>query len=398
MQTSRLRPGGGSAGVVALLPTLSILSLLVACSGETSSASARPGGGFGRGPVAVAIALPELRNIDDHFLEREATLFPVAAPMISTKQEGFVIDLGPELGDYVFKGEVIAHIDDSEPRLELAEAKAAVKQARAKLFEAKNAWGRTSKLWRQKVISAGERDDAKADLDVAKAQVDRDDVRVARAEKALEDVTILAPSDGTITQLMTERGEYLQRGDDVFEMKVVSSMVAVCTVSERQIDQVHEGSSVRVHVTAFPHRVFEGLVWKIVPDALINSRSFPIKIFLPNPDLALKPGMSARVSFVRRIERAVLVPKDAVLRDGDERFVLVVADGHAERRTVELGSAIDDQWHVRSGLSPADEVVVSGNEKLRAGQAVTVVELPPPGPPTVPSMRAADPADGSAGL
>ena len=223
MQTSRLRPGGGSAGVVALLPTLSILSLLVACSGETSSASARPGGGFGRGPVAVAIARPELRNIDDHFLEREATLFPVAAPMISTKQEGFVIDLGPELGDYVFKGEVIAHIDDSEPRLELAEAKAAVKQARAKLFEAKNAWGRTSKLWRQKVISAGERDDAKADLDVAKAQVDRDDVRVARAEKALEDVTILAPSDGTITQLMTERGEYLQRGDEWSARTSISS-------------------------------------------------------------------------------------------------------------------------------------------------------------------------------
>jgi membrane fusion protein (multidrug efflux system) len=104
------------------------------------------------------------------------------------------------------------------------------------------------------------------------------------------------------------------------------------------------------------------------------------------------------VSFVRHIERALLVPKDAVLREGDERFVLVVNDGFAERRAVDLGTAIGDRWHVRAGLGPDDEVIVSGNEKLRPGSAVTVVELPPPGPPTVPALGAVDESDANAGL
>lgn len=341
---------------------------------------------------------PELRSLDDTFLEREATLLPVAAPRISTRQEGFVVELGPEVGDFVHEGDVIARIDDIERKLELAEAEADLQQARARLFEARNAWQRTSKLWSQKVASAGERDNVKAALEIAQAQVEHDEVRVSRAQQALLDLTILAPSDGIITELLTERGEYLQRGDGLFEMKQVNAMVAVCTVSERHIGQIDEGGSVYVHVTAYPNRVFEGLIWKIVPDALVNSRSFPIKILLPNPDLALKPGMSARVSFVRHLDQAVLVPKDAVLKDGEESFVLVVAEGFAERRVVELGSAIGDRWHVRSGIGTEDDVIVSGNEKLKPGSAVTVVELPPAGPPTVPALGAADEPDGNAGL
>ncbi len=398
MRTSWLRRRGGPAGVLALVASLLQVSLLAACSGETSSASTRPGGRFGDGPAAVSIVRPELRSLDDTFLEREATLLPVSAPRISTRQEGFVVELGPELGDYVYEGEVIARIDDAERKLELAEAQAESQQARAQLFAARNAWQRTSKLWKQKVISAGERDETRAKLDIAKAQVEHDEVRIARARQALEELTILAPSDGIVTALLTERGEYLQRGDGIFELKEISAIIAVCTVSERHIGQVNEGGSVYVHVTAYPNRVFQGLIWKIVPDALVNSRSFPIKILLPNPDLSLKPGMSARVSFVRHIERALLGPKDAVLREGDERFVLVAAEGFAERRAVELGSAIGDQWHVRAGLETSDEVIVSGNEKLKPGRAVTVVELPPPGPPTIPTLRAADEPDGSAGL
>lgn len=398
MRTSRLRPRGGPAGVLALLAIPVALSLWVACSGETSNANTRPGGGFGSGPTAVSSVKPELRGLEDTFLEREATLLPVAAPRISTKQEGFVVELGPEVGDYVHAGDVIARIDDTERKLELAEAEAELQQARARLFEARNAWKRASQLWSQKVISAGERDDIKAELEIAQAQVERDQVRVDRAEQALEEVTILAPSDGIITELLTERGEYLQRGDGLFMMKEIGAMVAVCTVSERHIGQIHEGGSVYVHLTAYPNRVFQGLIWKIVPDALVNSRSFPIKIVLPNPDLELKPGMSARVSFVRQLDQAMLVPKDAVLHEGDETFVLVVKDGYAEKRVVELGSAIEDRWHVRTGIAAGDEVIVSGNEKLKAGSAVTVVELPPPGPPTLPALGAADEADGDAGL
>jgi RND family efflux transporter MFP subunit len=149
-------------------------------------------------------------------------------------------------------------------------------------------------------------------------------------------------------------------------------------------------------VTGFPGREFEGLIWKVVPDVDISSRSLPVKVLLPNPDLALTPGMSARILFIRALDDALLIPKDAVLEDGDERYVLVVEKGSAERRPVEVGAAIGDRWHVRSGLEGNESVIVAGNEDLEAGSPVQVVELPPPGPPTLPDSLQADrsqPAD-----
>jgi membrane fusion protein (multidrug efflux system) len=139
-----------------------------------------------------------------------------------------------------------------------------------------------------------------------------------------------------------------------------------------------------VHVTAFPERAFEGVIWKIIPDAQLESRSFPVWVRLPNPDFTLKPGMSARVSFVRSLEGVVLVPKDAVLEDADGSFVFVVREDRAERRDIELGPAVESAWSVRSGLSADDLVVVTGNEDLAPGGAVQIVELPPPGRPTLP--------------
>jgi RND family efflux transporter MFP subunit len=128
----------------------------------------------------------------------------------------------------------------------------------------------------------------------------------------------------------------------------------------------------------------------------VASRSIPVKVLIPNTELLLTPGMSARVRFVRELNRALLVPKDAVMADGDARFVLLVRDGVAERRELELGSSIDDRYHVRSGLEGGESVIVAGNEELEAGTAVQVVELPPPGPPSLPDQLQAErsePAD-----
>jgi membrane fusion protein (multidrug efflux system) len=203
----------------------------------------------------------------------------------------------------------------------------------------------------------------------------------------MSELHIFAPIPGVITDVRAQDGEYVRRGAAIVHMKRIDVVVAVCTVSERFLAQVSEGSPAVVEVAAYPGRQFEGLVWKIVGDALVESRSFPVKVLLPNPDLALKPGMSARVAFRRHLTDAVLVPKDAVLDVEQQPHVFVVRDGKAERRDVELGAAIGDAWHARSGLRPDDLVVVTGNEDLQAGDLVKTVELPRPGAPAVPAAE-----------
>ncbi len=379
--------------------TPALLALLLAgataCSGETPEAREFPGRGFNDKPVPVVAVQPVRTSLDDVFLEREATLRAVATAQVSTRQEGFVSQLGPEHGDIVHEGDFLAQIDETDTRLQLAVATAEVRNAEASLAEQERTLERAEQLFQRDVLSQGELDDRKTALERSQADLDEAKARRGLIEIELDALRILAPMPGIVTRLYTQDGEYLKRGDKVLELKRIDAVVALCTVSERHLGHVREGSSVYVHVTAFPERTFQGLVWKIIGNALLESRSFPVTVLVSNQDQALKPGMSARVSFVRRLEDGLLVPKDAVVEEDDEHYVFLVSEGHAERRSVDLGAAFGDQWHIRSGVSPEDRVIVTGNEDLMAGRAVMVVDLPPPGPPTLPEVEAPDVATGS---
>jgi membrane fusion protein (multidrug efflux system) len=333
------------------------------------------------------LAAPERRSLEDLFLEREATLTPIVTTMISTRQEGVILQVHPEVGDAVHEGDPLAELDETDVRLRVAELRATVHKAKVTLAERQRAWKRAEELYGRRVISEGERDDQQLALDRARAEMEEEQARLDREVQYLKDHRIVAPFPGVVSQLQSDVGSYVQRGDPILELKRVDWIIALCTVSERDLRHIHEGATVRVALSAFPGRTFEGLVWKIVPDALLASRSFPVKILLRNPQIELKPGMSAQVAFVRQVDDALLVPKDAVAKDGDESVVWVIRDGKAERRVVELGTPFGDRWHVRSGLATTESVIVTGNEFLEPGAAVRVVDLPPPGPPTVPAAR-----------
>jgi membrane fusion protein (multidrug efflux system) len=364
-------------------------ALAAACSGEAPEASERRPGGRPE-IVPVVAERPERRSLDDVFLVREATLLPIADATISTRQEGFVRRLVPEAGDILHEGDLIAEIDPSDRQLRVNELRAELRRARTALDVEKQAFERIGELFERNIVSEGERDTSRAALERARAELEQARAQLERGEQDLAELKITAPMPGVITQHFTESGEYLERGDAVTTLKRIDVMFAVCTVNERFLADVEEGSPALVEVTAFPGRRFEGLVWKIIGDALIESRSFPVKIVLQNPDLALKPGMSARVSFTRRLENAVLVPKDAVLDPTDAAHVYVVREGVAVRRPVTLGSAVDQRWQVHAGVGPEDLVIVTGNEDLEDGWSVKLVELPPPGPPTLPESRQAE--------
>ena len=216
-------------------------------------------------------------------------------------------------------------------------------------------------------------------MDQARARVEEARARVHTAEQDLAELRIVTPIPGVVTALSTDEGEYVTRGAVVAHVKRFDTIVAVCTVSERFLGEVHEGGPAVVEVSAFPGRTYPGLIWKVVGDAALESRSFPVKVLIPNLDLELKPGMSARISFRRQVDQAVLVPKDAVLDPAERPHVFVVRDGKAERRDLELGAAFGNRFHARSGLEPDDLVVVTGNEDLHEGGLVKVVELPASG-------------------
>jgi RND family efflux transporter MFP subunit len=303
-------------GPVHLLPVV----LALACSGSEPDVAAGPPGDE---ITPVVVAHPERRTLEDVFLEREATLFQVAEATVSTRQEGFVRTVVPEVGDLLHEGDLIAELDPTEHRLRVDELRARVARERTRLDVEKSNWKRSEELYRKQIVSEGEREEARGRLDRARAQVEEALARLHTGEQDLAELRILAPLPGVVTALSTDEGEYVIRGAVVAHLKRIDAIVAVCTVSERFLGEVVEGGPAIVEVSAFPGKSYPGLIWKVVGDALLESRSFPVKVLIPNPDLALKPGMSARISFRRHVDDAVLVPKDSVLDPAERPHVFV---------------------------------------------------------------------------
>ena len=197
--------------------------------------------------------------------------------------------------------------------------------------------------------------------------------------------TLKAPFDGHIVARYHEVGGWASSGDLIVEIVELNPIEVEVFVSEQFVTHVEPGMKAVVTFDALPKRSFNGTVVKIVPQADVRSRTFPVKVQLPNPSEEgqplIKAGMFARVMlFGRKQEAMVMVPKDSLVLQGDHRIVYVVQRGTQQEGgatvnpvSVELGIS-DGRWiAVNGNISPGQEVVVRGNERLRANQAVTVV-------------------------
>jgi RND family efflux transporter MFP subunit len=218
------------------------------------------------------------------------------------------------------------------------------------------------------------------------------EAEVERIDDQLGKHTIRAPFDGWVVQRFAEKGQWLSRGGLVARIAELGQVEVEARVPELSISGLKEGAAVRLEFDAAPGEIWIGNVIRVVPQADLLSRSFPVKIRVENRivngEPVLKGGMLARAWLpVGRTGPALVVPKDAVVLGGQQPFVYVVdsvADVSAAEETagsgtatvrrvdVVLGAAIDGNVEVRGGLEPDAAVVVRGNERLRPGMTVRI--------------------------
>jgi RND family efflux transporter MFP subunit len=155
-------------------------------------------------------------------------------------------------------------------------------------------------------------------------------------------------------------------------------------VSEEFVSQVEPESDADIVFDALADRQFPAKVVSVVPQADLQSRTFPVKVRLENPteggQPVIKSGMFARVTLLGKTQDEVLmVPKDSLVLNGDQRAVYVCHSGETEADpvrvrpvSVQLGIS-EGGWIAVSGdLSAGQQVVVKGNERLRSHQAVSI--------------------------
>ena len=253
---------------------------------------------------------------------------------------------------------------------ELLVAQTEVSQAEADLAKARAALA---------MAEAGPRSEAIAQAAAAVATQEAD---VERIDDQLAKHTIRAPFAGWVVERYTEEGQWLSRGGLVARIAELDTVEIEVQVPELAIGSVSVGADVRLEIDAAPHQTWIGRITRIVPQADLLSRSFPVQVALENLVVdgqpVLRGGLLARAWLpVGKTGPATVVPKDALVLGSGPPAVFVVDPGGSPQagtvRSVPVspGAAVAGHVEVRGDLRPGQLVVVRGNERLRAGATVS---------------------------
>jgi RND family efflux transporter MFP subunit len=245
---------------------------------------------------------------------------------------------------------------------------------RPELIEAARAEVRQAQE-RLRLLQAGPRME---EIAQAEAEYRRTAFVVERLEDELRRMTIVAPFTGFLVRKRVEVGAWLRPGDPVADLIDLDPVFVVGPVNEREASRLRTGARARVTLDAHPDRTFAGELAHVVPQADRESRAFPVKVRVRNPEHLLKSGMFARVALeIPGNRQALHVPKDAIVRRDGASLVFVVDGGVARARPVRTGVSAAGLVEVLDGAVVAgQEVVVVGNDALQDGAKVR--KVPPP--------------------
>lgn len=301
---------------------------------------------------------------------------------------GSVVAIGPEIGERVKKGDLLARIESKALGETVTSGQASVASAQAQLDLARREVERTAALVKGGAVAQRELDRAQSAAKSAEAQLSQARALLSGSRSQLGDATARAPIDGVVAQRSVNLGDIIGPGAALYEVIDPSSMRLSGTVAAEGLASLAPGKLVRFEVRGYPGQKFEGTIERISPAADPVTRQIPMLVTIPNPAGKLIAGLYAEGRVALEEREALIAPLGAIDFTRDQPSVLRANGGVLERVTVTIGirDARTEVAEVVSGLAEGDVVVMLRAVKnLKAGDKV---ELGGP--------RAAGSASGSA--
>lgn len=306
---------------------------------------------------------------------------PYAEANVQGEYSGKIIALPLKEGDVVKKGKVMVRFDDSDVRLQLAQARSEketalqqVNQAQSNLSTVQADVERQKKLFDDGIISKKMFDDAKNQLQSAESglnsaheKVKQAEAQSALLENTLKDFTVHAPLSGIIDEKRYNSNEVYQAGDILYHIVDLHKVYVELEVPERYISQITDGMEVEVTFDSLDGRRFPALITHILPRSDEQNRNFLVKALVENPEGRIKPGMFARIdASLQSISEAFVIDPKALIKDGERYYIFKVLDLKAEKVVVDVKQYGENSVAIVSeGLQSDDTIVVEGAQLLR---------------------------------
>ncbi len=349
--------------------------------------------------IKAAVALATV--IKQPFLyEAVGTVQARTTSTLSSKIMGTVQAVHVQEGDRVKKGELLVEVDDRQVAARLRKAEAALAEAKKALASAKSArdgakagaelsaatYNRYLKLMEEDSVTKQEFDEvearhrqAGASLSQAESMVKEAQHRVQQAEALMavarvdkKDASVRAPYDGKVTAKMIDEGDLAAPGTPFLTLEKQGVYCVSLVLPEIHIQSVRLEQTVSVKIPSLQDRSFKGVIGRIDPSADEKSRSFRVRVALPeNQDV--RSGMFARVDIPVGEAGMLMIPSTAVVREGQLTGVYLVDNNQIARfRLIRIGRTFGDSVEVVSGLKDGDPYVVAPSPDLADGATVEI--------------------------
>ncbi|WP_292384092.1 efflux RND transporter periplasmic adaptor subunit [Mesorhizobium sp.] len=273
-------------------------------------------------------------------------------------------------GDHVRAGDVVARLDDSLLKAQLAEQKAAVVQAQATLDSALSAAARADRLLASNAVSAEAAEEKATAVKTGKAGVEQAEAAAERLQAQLDRTTIRAPFDGIVSSKPAVTGSIVQAGTELMKIVRDGRLEVGVLVPEKVLTAISAGQP--ANIVDASGRAFSGSVSQVAETVNATTRLATVYVAVGEGS-GLKPGMFARVTIETAASRQLTVAETALVwHDGKPAVFVVGDDGKVSARPVATGTRQNGRVAIESGLSEGVSVVVAGAGFLNDGNLVRV--------------------------
>lgn len=326
------------------------------------------------------------RNSISNSVTATGTVEPVVKVDVGTQVSGIIDRIYVDYNSTVTKGQLIAEMDKVNLQAELISKEADLASSKTEFEYQEKNYARSKTLYEKQLISDTEYETATYNYEKAKSSYDRNRSDMTKVRRNLEYAIITSPIDGVVINRAVEEGQTVAAGfstptlftiaNDLTQMRVIAD------VDEADIGQVEEGQQVKFTVDAYPDDIFEGEVTQVRLEATTTSNvvTYEVVISAYNPDLKLKPGLTANVT-IYTMERSniITIPSKALRFYPDEKIIesmgLTIADPAPESnngkktvwqkegnqlkpKVVSVGTSSINIVEITDGLNEGEEVVL----------------------------------------
>jgi RND family efflux transporter MFP subunit len=279
---------------------------------------------------------------------------------VVSETQGRVTGVRAKVGDYVKAGTVLVQVDD-----ELKQA--ALTAAEVNYEKTKKDYERYQTLSKKNTITASQLDASRLAFKSAESQY-----TVARRQ--FTDTRITTPIAGYVTARPVDIGAMVQPGMTVANVVDITTLKVRLNVAERDVFKLKEGDRVEVTTEVYAGVKFDGKIQSIASKG-DEAHTYPVEVVLPNSrQHPLKAGMFGRVAFTAiAMEKALTIPRDALVGSVKEPQVFVVDSTRARLRSIVVGEINGSTLTITGGLREGERVVVNGQNNLQDSTSISII-------------------------